>query len=150
MGRKSFRPSWYSFYRQQKSNARMRKIGFYLTSEEWWKIWQDSGHWHERGRLSHQYCMARFGDRGHYILGNVEITTTRNNNIVGSTGRKHSQITIKKMKKTHKGVQYRPHKLNRKQALEAKRLFDSGINVVEIARQFGVGKSTIYRSIYRL
>lgn len=66
----------YSF---QKGHAKRRKIGFVLTFEQWWKVWQDSGKWAERGRLAHQYCMARNGDRGDYALGNVKIITVSDN-----------------------------------------------------------------------
>ena len=43
-----------------KFGARKRGISFLLTFDEWWKIWQDSGHWEERGTKGGQYVMARF------------------------------------------------------------------------------------------
>lgn len=57
----------------QKNNARMRGIEFLLTYDEWLKEWQDSGVLELRGRGRNQYCMARFGDKGPYAVGNVKI-----------------------------------------------------------------------------
>jgi hypothetical protein len=64
-------------YRQQMQNATSRSILFRLTFEQWWAIWQESGHWEERGR--HGYVMARKGDVGVYEVGNVEIITVTQN-----------------------------------------------------------------------
>ncbi len=59
-------------YNVQKHHAiKKRNISFDLTFEEWYKIWLDSGRWQERGRGG--YVMARFGDKGPYAIGNVEI-----------------------------------------------------------------------------
>ena len=63
----------------QRARARKRGIDFLLTFEEWFKVWDDSGHLHERGRLKHQYCMARVGDVGAYAVGNVKIITMGEN-----------------------------------------------------------------------
>lgn len=65
-------------YREQKSKARGRGIEFNLTFKEWWDIWQQSGHWNERGR-GQGYCMARVGDTGPYAVDNVEIKTIGEN-----------------------------------------------------------------------
>lgn len=62
-----------------KSNAKSRGIEFLLTFEQWFKIWTDSGHLHERGNRGHQYCMARLGDKGPYAVGNVKIITCNQN-----------------------------------------------------------------------
>ncbi len=150
MAGKKYRPDWYRFYRQQRGNAKLRGIPFLLTPEEWWDIWQASGHWHERGRRKDQYCMARFGDKGAYEKGNVEITTTHENNLIGSTGRLHTETTKRKMQKIHKGVQYRPHKLTAEDTIRAKRLLENGAHVEDLAKEYQVNKATIYRSINRL
>lgn len=66
-------------FHQHKMNTRDRtdalgnKIEFKLSFEEWWTIWEESGHWQERGRCVGQYCMSRFNDIGHYEIGNVFI-----------------------------------------------------------------------------
>jgi hypothetical protein len=66
-------------YREHCYGARGRGIAFEFTFEQWWEIWKKSGHWHQRGKRSDQYCMSRFGDKGGYELGNVEIVTNHTN-----------------------------------------------------------------------
>lgn len=65
-------------YLRQRQSAGKRGIGWNLTLTEWWRIWQESGHWEQRGR-GKGYCMARFGDSGPYAVGNVYICTTGQN-----------------------------------------------------------------------
>src|ERR1700722_4160767 len=72
---------------RQRCDAKRRKIPFLLTFDQWLKIWIDSGHLAERGRGSGRYCMGRFGDKGPYAIGNVEIITNNRNAVLGSTGR---------------------------------------------------------------
>jgi hypothetical protein len=66
-------------FSSHKAHSTERGIAFLFTFEEWWSVWQQSGHWHERGRRSDQYVMARFGDRGPYAVGNVKIVTAKAN-----------------------------------------------------------------------
>jgi hypothetical protein len=66
-------------FRFQANNARKRGIEWHLTFDEWWKIWQDSGKWEERGKKATQYCMCRHMDQGPYAVDNVYIDTTSNN-----------------------------------------------------------------------
>jgi hypothetical protein len=66
-------------YKDQKASAKTRGIPFLLTFDEWWQIWRDSGHWHERGGRRGQCCMARYGDHGAYRVGNVKITMREDN-----------------------------------------------------------------------
>lgn len=66
-------------YIRQKANARRRGIPWGFTYESWWKIWEESGKWEERGRTSSSYVMSRIDDEGHYGPGNVEIKTMRDN-----------------------------------------------------------------------
>lgn len=63
----------------QKRAARKRGIEFILSFDEWWKLWQDSGKWEERGTSSNQYCMCRTNDVGPYEVGNVRIDTMNSN-----------------------------------------------------------------------
>jgi DNA-binding CsgD family transcriptional regulator len=65
-------------YYNQKRNAKKRGIEWAMTFPEWWKVWQDSGHWQERGR-GQGYCMARYLDTGPYAVGNVYICTIGQN-----------------------------------------------------------------------
>jgi hypothetical protein len=61
------------------SNSKRRGIGFNLTFEEWWDIWQSSGFWHLRGNRKGQYVMSRYQDQGDYEVGNVFIQLFENN-----------------------------------------------------------------------
>jgi hypothetical protein len=60
-------------FRFQRYSANRRGIPFDLTFDQWWAIWQASGHWNERGCKKGQYCMSRVGDQGPYAVGNVFI-----------------------------------------------------------------------------
>jgi len=69
---------------RRKGNARRRDrdgnpILYKLTFDEWWQIWQDSGHYDEMGTRKGQYVMSRVEDRGHYEVGNVFIQTAEQN-----------------------------------------------------------------------
>lgn len=75
----------------QKRNASVRGIGWELTFWQWWTIWQESGHWHERGR-GQGYVMCRVGDEGPYAVGNVFIATSAEN--VSSGKHKKSALPI--------------------------------------------------------
>jgi hypothetical protein len=66
-------------YRRHRNNAKVRGIPHELTFAQWLKIWTDSGHLYQWGKHSGQYCMARFGDEGSYIIGNVRICTVNEN-----------------------------------------------------------------------
>lgn len=66
-------------YAQGRKDANGNPIEFRLTFEEWWDIWEKSGHWHERGSKRGQYCMSRYNDVGHYEVGNVFIQLSTNN-----------------------------------------------------------------------
>lgn len=66
-------------YRRQRENAQKRGVEWKLTLAEWWQVWVTSGYWRERGRLGHQYCMARNGDVGPYAIDNVRIITNIEN-----------------------------------------------------------------------
>ena len=66
-------------YLFQRKNAQIRGIGWEITFPEWIGLWNESGHWSERGQGRSRYCMARFNDEGPYKLGNVYITTCADN-----------------------------------------------------------------------
>lgn len=76
-------------YRNHKSSATYRGIPFLLTFKEWLNIWNVSGHYHERGNKSGQYCMSRYGDMGSYVMGNVFIQLHSAN-----TGQAHKGIPV--------------------------------------------------------
>lgn len=64
-------------YIDQKQASKQRGISWDLTFEEWWGIWQESGHWEERGVCG--YIMGRINDEGSYSIDNVEIITHAQN-----------------------------------------------------------------------
>lgn len=68
-----------SKYAQHKCMAKKRGIDFLLTYEQWLKIWQDSGHLHQRGRKKGGYVMSRYGDIGPYSVDNVYIQPCEDN-----------------------------------------------------------------------
>ena len=67
-------------FQQQRQNARKRGITWRLNLGDWWRIWQESGHWLERGRGHGRYVMSRRGDVGTYTYNNVFIQRSEYNN----------------------------------------------------------------------
>lgn len=65
-------------YREQKGNAQYRKIGWAFTIYTWWKVWESSGKWEDRGR-GDGFCMGRKNDVGIYSPDNVYICTGKQN-----------------------------------------------------------------------
>jgi hypothetical protein len=51
-------------YIEHRNNAKKRRIAWNFTFVDWWRIWQESGKWEQRGRGPgyHGYVMARYGD----------------------------------------------------------------------------------------
>jgi hypothetical protein len=101
--------AYWQFYSQQAS-ARSRidcqgnPIEFNLTFDQWFKIWQDSGHWEQRGIRKGQYCMSRYNDIGNYEVGNVFIQPVQQNTkdaikagIVGNKNIPHTTETKSKI-----------------------------------------------------
>jgi DNA-binding CsgD family transcriptional regulator len=66
-------------YASQRNGAFKRNIAWELTFAQWWKIWQQSGHWDQRGHGANRYCMCRLGDVGPYAVDNVYIATNSEN-----------------------------------------------------------------------
>jgi hypothetical protein len=52
-------------------------VEFRMTFEEWLAVWLESGRYHLR--RSGGWCMARYGDLGHYEVGNVRIASPAEN-----------------------------------------------------------------------
>jgi hypothetical protein len=67
----------YAFVGQHR-NANSRGIAWELNLWQWWKIWQQSGHWQQRG-TGRGYCMCRLNDTGPYAVDNVYIATGSDN-----------------------------------------------------------------------
>ena len=93
-------------FREHKGSVRNRfdvngnAIKFLLTFEQWFEIWQSSGHWNQRGCGRGKYCMSRINDIGNYENGNVYIQTFENNTRERNKlqGNQHTQETIKKIR----------------------------------------------------
>jgi hypothetical protein len=66
-------------FARQRCNAKKRGIVWDLKLWEWWRIWQESGKWDERGR-GDGFVMSRTNDSGPYAKGNVYIQSARKNN----------------------------------------------------------------------
>src|SRR6516162_11761456 len=83
-------PTSRSKYLVHKAGAKRRGIAFELTFEGWLKIWENSGHFNERGRNAAEYHMARHNDSGPYAANNVKIITASQNSaeVKNKKGRK--------------------------------------------------------------
>jgi NUMOD3 motif len=98
-------------YVSHKSSAKIRKIDFLLTYDEWFQIWFDSGHLEQRGCRLGQYVMSRPGDIGPYSVDNVRIiTNAQNTNEAGignqrRLGIKHTDESKLKIAVKNKGKQ---------------------------------------------
>ena len=66
-------------YRKQKDAAKRRKIQWKFNFYSWWKAWQKSGKWEERGVNYGEYVMGRRDDKGPYSEENIEIITCSEN-----------------------------------------------------------------------
>lgn len=75
----------------QRRNAKARGIPWKLKYWEWLQLWQESGHWHERGKNAGEFVMARPGDQGAYEYGNVKIVTVETNNTEAQVTRRRNQ-----------------------------------------------------------
>jgi hypothetical protein len=61
-------------YTAHKASAKQCGIAFLLTFEQWWKIWQTSGHWDDRNK---GYMMTRPKHADPYAVGNAKIATAK-------------------------------------------------------------------------
>ncbi len=83
---------------QQRIGAKKRGIGFEFTYEQWiiwWKKHLGDNWFEKRGRGSHQYVMARYGDKGPYSLTNVRCATGAQNRNEGLSNkdRRYAKLT---------------------------------------------------------
>ncbi len=84
-------------YIEQKQSARRRNVDFSINFEDWWEIWEQSGHWDNRGRGKGKYVMSRYNDTGPYEKHNVFIQLCEDNARQGVSGLIRSLETRKKM-----------------------------------------------------
>jgi DNA-binding CsgD family transcriptional regulator len=119
-------------YLRQRESSHKRGIAWEITFPEWWRVWQESGKWPERGRGRDKYCMSRIGDRGPYRADNVAIVTNAQNS-------SDSYIT----KPAARRFNLKSHtELSERQA-QIRKLTDAGLRPVEIAAALGIKPSTV-------
>ncbi len=120
-------------YTGQKNLARGRGIPFLLSFYDWWSIWNNSGHWHERGIRKGQYVMSRPGDKGPYTVNNVKIILTEENCRQRNINKKcvsNAKLTPKIVKEIRKIHVKNSHGKN---------------NTASLAKKYGVEPYTILR-----
>lgn len=110
-------------YNTQKQNAIKRGVPWEISLWDWWVIWRDSNHWHQRGVFNGCYVMCRVNDEGPYAVGNVFIDTQFNN--LSQTSHHTSGLPL--------GVDYRPR--------NSKRSYVARINVGGKQRYLGCFKT---------
>ncbi len=119
------------FYVDQRRNSLTRGIEWAISFPDWWQLWQDSGHWDERGRGAGKYCMARIGDSGNYAVGNVEIITTSQNS-------SDSYLITSAQARRGKALKTADH-LSDSQ-LEAANFIARGITHIEASKIWGISR----------
>jgi len=99
-------------YTQQQYAAKQRNIEWLYTFETWWKQWQESGKWEQRGNKRNQYCMGRKGDIGPYSPDNVDIILATKNSsdaklgkVGWNKGQSLSEEHKEKLRQAHIGMQ---------------------------------------------
>ncbi len=65
-----------NLYRQNRNYAAKILVPWELTLGQWWKIWQDSGKWEERGRGT-GYGLTRIDTTKPFSVDNVVIETAQ-------------------------------------------------------------------------
>ena len=117
------RKAYFDHFRSAKS----RGIPWHFTFEIWWKVWQESGRWAQRGNLKGHFVMARRGDVGPYSIENVRIITTEKN------------LAERKMPS---GENASWSKLNTAQVIEIRKL-DKIMPRRLIAKKFGIDRTSV-------
>lgn len=106
------------YIKSKRFNRKRRGIKFHLTFDQWLAIWVKSGKLSKRGRGKEKFCMARFGDKGPYAIGNVKIITCSENSHEANSGRKQS---ISERLLRSKNISQNCTFLGRKHSAETKR-----------------------------
>lgn len=113
-------------YQAHKLNARTRGIGFEITFDDWWMIWED--YWHLRGRGVGRYHMCRYGDIGSYTATNVYLAT-------------HTQNVADK----RRGVGKQGWQLPESEIERIVTLRSAGVMIKDIASLVGCSRGTVSR-----
>lgn len=150
MSRKSPKASssrnWLRRFKQQRTRAAQRGIEFLLTFEQWYRIWEKSGHINERGCHRGQYNMARFGDTGAYAIDNVAIIRHEQNvkAVVFSNSRRRNYAELLR------GKPSRNRKLKNEEVATIKteyRRYSKTHGTPALAIKYGVDHVTIWEAI---
>ncbi len=79
MSPKEYYRTPYGKYIMQRANAQRRCINWDFDFPSWWKMWEDSGKWEQRGNKAGNYYMCRSNDIGPYSPLNCRIDTMSEN-----------------------------------------------------------------------
>lgn len=116
-------------FQNHRQRAKRKGIPFELTFDEWYKIWIDSGHYHNKGTKRGQYVMSRYGDKGGYTVDNVHIQT------VGENTREAFTTTNKDFIKPRHGAEnnffgktHKEESIAKIKAARAKQIFSTETN----------------------
>lgn len=90
-------------YLHQSYQAKKRNVSWEIGFDEWLNWWISTGHYHERGRKSHEYCMSRYNDTGPYKIGNIFCQTVAQNTRDAHLGVRKSEDVKKKISDSLKG-----------------------------------------------
>lgn len=140
-------------YYFQKYAAGERNIPFLISFVDWLIVWEMSGKLDDRGRLKDQYVMARFGDKGPYAVGNVEIIHSGENVRKAHKDKIVSTYTRRKLaKQSGKRI-----KLKNWQISEIREVYRPGnrrdghsaTGALALAEKYGVSSETIRNIVFR-
>jgi hypothetical protein len=116
-------------YVTQKKRAKRRGIAWeFINFDQWWGVWQRSGHWAERGNKDgNSFVMCRYGDVGPYSVDNVFIATCRENS--SNQPQKKSGLPMGVVRTYH-----RPSAFTAYRRVKRKRVYIGSFPTVEQAR----------------
>jgi transposase len=91
-------------YTNQRNAAKSRSIEWGLPFVDWLAIWEASGKMALRGRGKGRYVMSRIKDDGGYVLGNVHIQLSTENNSEGIKKCRHNKAKTPGVWKLYPGL----------------------------------------------
>lgn len=145
----------YSPYRAfyyQRHAAKRRGIEFLFEFEEWLKWWEDqlgSDWFKKRGKGKGKYVMARFGDKGPYVIGNIKCIVGDENTREGNIGHTLSKSSRLKVSAATRGSKNPISKLCEEDIPKIRMLNKQGFSHRQISLRFDVKPSTIANVIQR-
>lgn len=140
-------------YVQHRKNALWRGIEWNFTFADWWRVWQESGKWDQRGRVTggtHGYVMARYGDGDTpYSVDTVYICTQSQNSkdsfLVQPDRRAGVRIAMDEQIARIQQLRAKrpPQRESKLTADEVRRIRTDGRRGTEIAAVYGVSTATV-------